>query len=137
MSNDKERLESLLDWWKTSDEKKWRSFVNNPSLSFNDAFKIDEAAYTDTSAMISRLDTVYATKNWASKTGMINDVYWKMIEKADTKEKLEQIVKHVNENWDKKIDIGTAKPWNTNYKITKKDDKYVLEGWETTTDAQQ
>jgi hypothetical protein len=29
--------------------------------------------------MISRLDTVYATKNWASKTDMIKGVYNEMI----------------------------------------------------------
>ncbi len=137
MSNDKERLESLLDWWKTSDEKKWRSFVNKWSLTFNDAFWIDDAAHADTSAMISRLDAVYATKNWASKSEQISGVYNSMIKHADTKEKLEQIVKHANEKWGKSIILNEGKTEKTDYKIIKKDDKYVLEGWEPTTDAQQ
>jgi hypothetical protein len=47
--------------------------------------------------MISRLDAVYATKNWASKSEQISGVYNSMIKHADTKEKLEQIVKHANE----------------------------------------
>ena len=139
-SKDKERLDSLLNFWKTSTEKKWASYVKKSSLSFNDAFEIDEGAYSDTSAMISRLDAVYKTKGWSSKSGELSGVYSKMIWSADTKEKLEQIVKHANEKWGKdiKIEPTTRKIWGVDYQIKKwTDDKYVLEGWEKPTDAQQ
>ena len=137
--NDTKKLNSLLDWTNTSDEKRWRSYVKKSSLTFNDAFEIDNNAYSDTSAMLSRLDAVYGAWSWASKSDEITGVYKTMIWKADTKEQLEQIVKHVNEKWNKKIEIGgiNQKIWETNYQIKKwADDKYVLEGWEKPTDAQ-
>ena len=137
-SEDKDRLDSLLNLWKTSTEKKWRSYVNTPSLTFNDAFKIDDKAYSDTSTMISRLDAVYDAWDWSSKAGEISGVYNTMISKADTKEQLEEIIEHANEKGGKDIKIKEGKVWDTNYCIKKwEGDKYVLEEWEKPTDAQQ
>jgi hypothetical protein len=132
LSNDRAKLESLLDWWKTDNEKRWSSFVKQKSLKFNDAFSIQDTDYWNTDAMLSRMDNVYKANGRETRSNDMAQVYWEMIGKAGDRASLEKIVDQINKKWNSKINIaeGTYKIWNNKeYKIKKSEDwtKYVLE----------
>ena len=131
LSNDKAKLESLLDWWKTDNEKRWSSFVKQKSLSFNDAFSIQDTDYWNTDAMLSRMNNVYKANGRETRSNDMAQVYWEMIKNAGDRASLEKIVDQINKKWNSKINIaeGTHKIWDEEYKIKKSEDwtKYVLE----------
>ena len=138
LSNDRAKLESLLDWWKTDNEKRWSSFVRQKSLSFNDAFSIQDTDYWNTDAMLSRMNYVYKANGRETRSNDMAQVYWEMIGKAGDRASLEKIVDQINKKWNSKINIaeGPHKIWDKEYNIKKSEDwtKYVLE-WGTEEDG--
>ena len=106
--------------------------LSKASLSFNDAFSIQDTDYWNTDAMLSRMNNVYKANGRETRSNDMAQVYWKMIGKAGDRASLEKIVDQINKKWNSKINIaeGPHKIWNNEeYKIKKSEDwtKYVLE----------
>ena len=131
-SKDRARLESLLDIWKKNFDKQSKTFIEQSSTSFNDAFRISTADYWKTDKMIERLDALYGNEkwNWNNRESEITGVYSTMIEQAESKESLEQIVKHLNNNAKDKVKLNDAKSKKiSGYSVKRWEDwNYVLEG---------
>ena len=131
-SKDRARLESLLDIWKKNFDKQSKTFIEQSSTSFNDAFRISTADYWKTDKMIERLDALYGNEkwNWNNRESEITGVYSTMIEQAESKESLEQIVKHLNNNAKDKVKLNDAKSKKiSGYSVMRWEDwNYVLEG---------
>ena len=140
-SNDRARLDRLLDFWSTRVEKQWRAYVeSSTNLKFNDAFRLNDSDYSKTADMLGRLDAVYKTNklDWNTRGNEISEVYWKMIWTAKTKSDLDNIVSHINEKASDKVSLSELKPKidGTEYTIKKWENwKYVLEGGDNTADG--
>ncbi len=132
---DWKRLQSLLDIGKDDYEKMWSRFVRSKTISFNDAFEIQDKDYWDTDKMIKRLDGVYRSEVWWNRADEIAGVYKSMLSNAQSKDSANKIIDHLNEKWDSKINVNWEKfkVWDTEYTVWMwKDWKYVLQGgWDT------